>query len=78
MMTHYARLAALSFRFLAVVALLYTLPGLFMGFGMTRMMNVPQGMPVWAVAGAFLYPIMAVILFLVARPLGNLVARGLE
>jgi hypothetical protein len=42
------------------------------------MMNVPQGMPVWAVAGAFLYPIMAVILFLVARPLGNLVARGLE
>lgn len=77
-MTHYARLAALSFRFLAVVALLYTLPGLFMGFGMTRMMNGPQEMPVWAVAGAFFYPIMAVILFLVARPLGNLVARGLE
>jgi hypothetical protein len=78
MMTHYARLAALSFRFLAVVALLYTLPALFMGFGMTRMMNGPQGVPVWAVAGAFLYPIMAVLLFLVARPLGNLVARGLE
>lgn len=77
-MTHYARLAALSFRFLAVVALLYTLPGLIMGFGVTRMMNGPQETPVWAVAGAFLYPIIALILFLVARPLGNLVARGLE
>jgi hypothetical protein len=77
-MSHYARLAAIGIRFLAIAALLYWAPTLLMGLSVTRMNGVSEGMPSWALAWTLLYPILAVILFLVARPLGNLVARGLE
>lgn len=77
-MTHYARLAALGFRFLAVVVLFYSVAGIFMVLGVTRATGFGGQMPMWPLASVFLHPILAVILFLVARPLGEFVARGLE
>jgi hypothetical protein len=80
-MTHYAKLAATGFRVLAVTGFLFTLPGLFMMFrmsGMAGMGTAGFGQSVnWMFVGLS-HPLFAVILFFVAKPLGNLVGRGLD
>jgi hypothetical protein len=77
-MTHYAKLAALGFRLMAVLGLFSSLPGLAMMARIAREPGMDGHMQIWPIAGYLVIPIMAVILFLVARPLGIFVAQGLE
>jgi hypothetical protein len=77
-MTHYAKMATFGFRFLAVAALLHSIPGLVAIMSIGGMANAGLHMPMWPLASVLLYPIVAVIVFVFARPLGELVARGLE
>lgn len=77
-MSHYAKLAALAFRFLGIGILFYSLPMLLMmPVAFRSMPPMGRDMPLLAFAG-FLFPILAVIVILAARPLGELVARGIE
>ena len=77
-MTHYAKLATIGFRFIAVAGLIYTLPGLLMIARITRMGAMGGDMPMLAFAGVFIHPILAGLVFYFARPLGEFVAQGLE
>ncbi len=77
-MSHYAKLAALGFRWVAVAGLLYSLPGMVMMLRVTTMPGIEQKMQLWTLVSVFLFPVVAVILFLIARPLGTFVAQGLE
>jgi hypothetical protein len=77
-MNHYAKLAAIGFRSLAIVVLFYSAAGLFIVFGVTRATGMTHQMPMWPMASVLIHPILAVILFVAARPLGEFVARGLE
>jgi len=77
-MSHYAKLAALGFRLLAVAGLFYGLPGLVMAARIAREPGMDGHMQIWPIAGILLFPTMAVILFLFARSLGIFVAQGLE
>jgi hypothetical protein len=77
-MTHYAKLATFGFRFLAVAALLHSIPGFFALMSMRGMADAGLHMPMWPFVSVFLYPLVAVMVFVFARQLGELVARGLE
>jgi hypothetical protein len=76
LMSHYAKLAALAFRWLGVAILFYALPAL-VAFASSGMFHMSRQMPMMAFIG-LLHPILAVILIIAARPLGELTARGIE
>jgi hypothetical protein len=74
-------LAALAVRFLGLALLLFTLPQLFSLASMA--LGAVAGMPslsttIWSFAWLFLEPIVALVLMLYARPIGRLIARGIE
>ena len=77
-MTHYAKLAAIAFRLVAVVGLIYFLPSLLMIIRISRMGPMGRDMPMIAFAGVFIHPILAGLVFYFARPLGKFVAQGFD
>jgi len=77
-MSHYAKLAALGFRFIAMAGLLYSLPSVVMMARFVREPGMNGGMQLWAIAAMLIFPILAVVLYLVARPLGVFIAKGIE
>jgi hypothetical protein len=77
-MSHYAKLAALVYRFVAVAGLFYSLPVLAMTARMAREPGVDGQTRLWAIAMMLLFPVIAIVLFLAARPLGAFTARGIE
>lgn len=77
-MTDYAKLATFGFRFFAVAALLHSIPGIVSIIGLRRMEVGALHIMVWPLVAAFLYPAIATIVFINARPLGEMVARDLE
>ena len=76
-MTHYAKLAAIGFRLLAVVQLFEFLPGLLTVIRFARP-GVGPAMPISIFAAVLIHPILAGVLFFFARPLGEFVAQGFE
>jgi hypothetical protein len=77
-MTHYAKLAAIGFRLVAVAGFLYFLPGLITVLRVARMTDFSHQMPVLMIVSVFLHPVIAAMLFFCSRPLGNFVAQGFE
>ena len=77
-MSHYAKLAALGFRFVALAALLYSLPGLAMAARVAHEPGMDGQMQLLAIVMILLFPVIAIVLFLAARPLGAFTARGIE
>jgi hypothetical protein len=76
-------LAALAVRLLGLALLLFTLPQLVQlatAVVLSMSMSDPHASTamVWSLAWFLLVPIVAVVLVLYARPIGRLIARGIE
>lgn len=77
-MSHYAKLAALGFRFTALAGLIYALPSLLMMARVAWQPGMNGTMQLWSLTILLLFPGIAVILFMVVPRLGAFVARGIE
>jgi len=75
-MTHFAKLAAIGFRMIGIAGLFYCLLSLIETLHVSRMLS--YDMSWWGLVSVSLFPVAAMLLYFLARPLGEFVAQGFE